>query len=201
MSNESAMLSNHLILYCLLLFLPSVFPSLRVFSNESALHIRWPKYWSFSFTISPANKESGLISFKTDLFDLLPVWGTLKSLLQHHSFKASTLRHSAFFVLQLSHLCITTGKTRALARWTFVSKVMPLLFNTLILKYRGWCSWDYQWEWQTCSEHRIRKQIKKGVSNGTSLGQAMRYHVCVGWDSWELTRYNPTLSPWKAQTY
>ena len=131
MSNESMMPSNHLILCRPLLFLPSVFPSIRVFSNESALHIRWPKHWSFSFSISPANKESGFISFRTDLFDLLSVWDTLKSLLQHQSFKASTLWHSAFFVVQLSHLCITTGKTIALTRWTFVSKVMSLLFNML----------------------------------------------------------------------
>ena len=129
MSNESVMLSNHLILCRALLFLPSVFPSIRVFSNEWALHIRWPKYWSFRFSVNTANKQ--LISFRTDLFDLLSVWGTLKSLLQHHSFKASTLRHSAFFVAQLSHLCITTGKTRALTRWTFVGKVMSVLFNML----------------------------------------------------------------------
>ena len=128
MSIESVMPSNHLILCRPLLLLPSLFPSIRVFSSESALHIRWPKYWSFSF--SPSNEYSGLMSFRTDWFDLLAVQGTLKSLLQHHS-KASVLRRSAFFIVQLSHPCMTTGKTIALTRWTFVCKVMSLLFNTL----------------------------------------------------------------------
>jgi len=122
--------SNHLILCCPLL-LPSIFPSTRGFSNESALHIRWPKYWSFSFNISPSNEHSGLISFRMDWLDLLAVQGTLKSLLQHHSSKASILWHSAFFVIQLSHPYVTTGKTIALTRWTFVGKVMSLLFNML----------------------------------------------------------------------
>ena len=121
--------SNHLIL-CLLL-LPSIFPSTRVFSNESVLHIRWPKYWSFSFTISPCNEYSEQISFKMDWFNLLAVQGTLKSLLQHHSSKASILRCSAFFIFQLSHPYMTTGKTIALTRWTFVGKVMSLLSNML----------------------------------------------------------------------
>ena len=128
MSIELVMPSNHLILCRPLLLLPSLFPSIRVFSSESALHIRWPKYWSFSF--SPSNEYSGLMSFRTDWFDLLAVQGTLKSLLQHHS-KASVLRRSAFFIVQLSHPCMTTGKTIALTRWTFVCKVMSLLFNTL----------------------------------------------------------------------
>ena len=123
--------SNHLILCCPLLFLPSIFPSIRVFSNESALHIRWPKYWSFSFSISPSNEYSGLISFRMDWLDLLDIQATLKSLLQHHSSKASILRHSAFFIVQLSHPYMTTGKTIALTRWTFVGKVMFLLFNIL----------------------------------------------------------------------
>ena len=123
--------SNHLIL-CHPLFLPpSIFPSIRVFSNESALGIRWPKYWSFSFSISPSNEYSTLISFRMDRLDLLAVQGTLKSLLQHHSSKASILRHSPFFIVQLSHPYITTGKTIALTRWTFVGKVMSLLFNML----------------------------------------------------------------------
>ena len=126
MSIES---SNHLILCCPLL-LPSIFPSIRVFSNESALRIMWPKYWSFSFNISPSNEYSGLISFRIDWFDLLAVQGTLKSLHHHHSSKASILRHSAFFIVQLSHPHMTTGKTIALARWTFVDKVMSLLFNS-----------------------------------------------------------------------
>ena len=109
----------------------SIFPSIRVFSNESALRIRWPKYWSFSFNISPSNEHPGLISFKMDWLDLLAVQGTLKSLLQHHSSKASILWCSAFFVVQLSHLYVTTGKTIALTRWTFVGKVMPMLLNML----------------------------------------------------------------------
>ena len=117
---------------CPLLLPPSIFPSIRVFSNESALHIRWPKYWSFSFNISPSNEYSGLISFRMDWLDLLAVQGTLKSLLQHHSLKASILRRSAFFTVQLSHPYMTTGKTIALTRWTFVGKVMSLLFNTLL---------------------------------------------------------------------
>ena len=123
--------SNHLILCRPLLLLPSIFPSIRVFSNESALRIRWPKYWSFSFNISPSNEPPGLISFRMDWLDLLAVQGTLKSLLQHHSSKASILRHSAFFIIQLSHPYMTTGKTITLTRWTFVSKVMSLLFNML----------------------------------------------------------------------
>ena len=121
--------SNHLILCRPLLLLPSIFPSIRVFSNESALHVRWPKYWSFSFSISPSNEHPGLISFRVDWLDLLAVQGTLKSLLQHHSSKASILRRSAFFIVQLSHPYMTTGKTIALARLTFVDKVMSLLFS------------------------------------------------------------------------
>ena len=123
--------SNYLILCCPLLLLPSVFPSIRVFSNELVLHIRWPKYWTFSFNISPSNEYSGLISFRMHWLDLLAVQGTLKSLLQHHSSKASILRHSAFFTVQLSHPYVTTRKTIALTRWTFVGKVMSLLFNIL----------------------------------------------------------------------
>ena len=127
---ESVMPSSHLILCRPLLLLPSIFPSIRVFSNESALHIRWPKYWRFSFSISPFNEYSGLISFRMDWLDLLAVQGTLKSLLQHHSSKVSILRLSAFFIVQLSHPYMTTGKT-ALTRWTFVGKVMSLPFNLL----------------------------------------------------------------------
>ena len=129
MSIESVMLSNHLILSCPLLLLPSIFPNIRVFSNKSALCIRWPKYWNFSFNISPSNEHPGLISFRMDWLDLLAVQGTRKSLLQHHSSKASILQHSAFFIVQLSHPYMTTGKTIALTRWTFVGKVMSLLFN------------------------------------------------------------------------
>ena len=127
MSIESVMPSNHLIL-CPLLS-PSIFPSIRVFSNESALRIRWPKYRSFSFNISPSNKHPGLISFRMDWLDLLAVQGTLKSLLPHHSSKASIVQHSAFFIIQLSHPYMTTGKTIALITWAFVGKVMSLLFN------------------------------------------------------------------------
>ena len=123
--------SNHLILCCLLLLLPSIFPSIRVFSNESALHIKWPKYWSFSFNISLSNEHPGLISYRMDWLDLLAVQGTLKSLLQHHSSKASILRCSAFFVVQLSHPYMTIGKTIALTSWAFVGKGMSLLFNML----------------------------------------------------------------------
>ena len=123
--------SNHLILCCLLLFLPSIFPSIRVFSKESVLCIRWPKYWSFSFSISPSNGYSGLISFRIDWFDLHVVHGTLKSLLQHLSSKASVFQCSAFFMVQLSYSYMTTGKTITLSRQTFVSKVMSLLFNML----------------------------------------------------------------------
>jgi len=122
--------SNHIILCHPLLLLPSIFPSIRVFSNESALRIRWPKYWSFSFNISPSKEHPGLISFRMDWLDLLTVQGTLKSLLQHHSSKASILWHLAFCIVQLSHLYMTTGKTIALTRWIFVGKVMSLLFNS-----------------------------------------------------------------------
>ena len=128
---KSVMPSNHLILCRPLLFLPSIFPSIRVFSNESVLHIRWPKYWSFRFSISPSSEYSGLISFRMDWLDLLAVQGTLKSLLQHHSSKASVLQHPVFFMVQFSHPYMTIGKTIALTRWTFVGKVMSLLLNML----------------------------------------------------------------------
>ena len=131
MSIESVMSSSQLILCHPFLLLPSVFRSIRVYSSESALCIKWPEYWSFSFSISPSNGYSGFISFRIDWFDLLTVQGTLKSLLQHHSLKASILWLSAFFMVQLSHPYVTTGKTIALTIWTFVSKVMSLLFKTL----------------------------------------------------------------------
>ena len=131
MSIESVMPSNHLILCCPLLLMPSIFPSLSVFSNESVLHIRWPKYWSFSLSISSSNEYSGLISYRTDWLDLLAVQGTLKSLLQHQSSKASILQCSVFFIVQLSYPYMTVGKTIALTRWTFVGKVISLLFNML----------------------------------------------------------------------
>ena len=131
MSIELVMLSLHLILCRPLLFLPSIFPSMRVFSNESVLHIRWPKYWSFSFSISPFNEYLKLISFRMDWLDLLAVQGTLKSLLQNHSSKASILQRSAFSIVRLSYPCMTTRKTIALTRWTFAGKVMSLLLNIL----------------------------------------------------------------------
>ena len=131
MSIESVMPSNHLILCRPLLLPPSIFPSISIFPNESVLHIRWPEYWSFSFSISPSNEYSGMISLRTGWLDLLAVQGTLKSLLQHHSSKASILQCSAFFIVQLSHSYMTIGKTIALTRWTFVGKVISLLFNTL----------------------------------------------------------------------
>ena len=132
---ESVMSSNHPILCCPLLLLPSIFPSIRVFSNESVLRIRWPKYWSFSFSISPSSEYSGLISFRMDWLDLLAVHGTLRNLLQHHNSKASILQHSAFFMVQLSHTNVTTGKPIVLTRWTFVGKVMSLLFNKLAIAF------------------------------------------------------------------
>ena len=131
MSIDLVILSKHLILYFPLLLLPSIFPSIRIFSNKLALHIRWPKYWSFSFSISPSNEHSGWISFRIYWFDLLTVQGTLKSLLQHHNSKASIPWHSSFFMVQLSRPYISTGKTIAFTLWTFVGKVMSLLFNVL----------------------------------------------------------------------
>jgi len=131
MSIESVMPSKYLILYRPFLLLSLIFPSIRIFSNESTLCIRWPNYWSFSFSISPSNEHPGLISFRMDWLDLFAVQGTLKSLLQHHSSKASILRRSAFFMVQLSHPYMTTGKTMALTRWTFVGKIISLLFNML----------------------------------------------------------------------
>ena len=158
MSIESVMPSNHLILCWPLLLSPSIFPSIRIFSNESPLHIRWPKDWSFSFNINPSNEYSGLVSFRMDWLDLLAVQRTLKSLLQHHSSETSIFRRSAFFMVQLSHPYMTTGKTIALTRWTFFGKVMSLLFNVLSrlvitflprsksLLFHG-CSHHLQWFW------------------------------------------------------
>ena len=135
---QTVMSSNHLILCRPLLLLPSIFPTIRVFSNESVLHIRWPKYWSFSFSISPSNEYSGLISFRMDCLDLLAVQGTLKSLLQLHSSKASILQRSAFFLVQLSHPYLTTGKTITLTRWTFAGKVMSLFNVSFLICCLGW---------------------------------------------------------------
>ena len=148
---ESVTPSNHLILCCSIFLLPSFFPNIRVFSNESVFHIRWPNYWSFSFSISPSNDYSGLISFRIDWLDLLAVQGTLKSPLQHYSSKTSILQLSAFFILQLSHPYMTTGKTIALIRRTFVGKVMSLLYFFLILFYflnftlGGYGHWRIDW--------------------------------------------------------
>ena len=157
MSIELGMPSNHLILCRALLLLLSIFPNIRVFSNKSVLHISWLKYWTFSFIISPSNEYSGLLSFRIDWFDLLEVQGTLKRLLQHHTSKASIFQHSAFFKkLQLSHLYMNTRKTTALTRWTFVSKVMSLLFNMLLRfviaflpgsKHLLFHGWSYHWQW------------------------------------------------------
>ena len=135
MSTKSVMPSSHLILCCLLILLPSIFPSIRVSSNESVLHIRWPKYWSFSFSISPSNEYSGLISFRMDWFDLLAVQETLKSLLQYHSSKASILQCSAFFIVQLSHLYMTTGKTIAFTIRTFSGKVIFNMISRLVIAF------------------------------------------------------------------
>ena len=159
-STESVMPSNHLILCHPFLLLPSIFPSIRVFSNESVLPIRWPKYWTFSFSISSLNEYSGLISLRMDWLDLLAVQGTLKSLLQHHSSKSSILHHPAFFMVQFSHPYMTTGKTIALTTWNFIGKVMSLLFNMLsrliitfltrskCLLFHGW-SQHLQWFWSS----------------------------------------------------
>ena len=152
MSIESVMPPNHLVLCHSLLLLTSIFPSIRVFSNELALHVRWPEYWSFSFSISPSNRYSGLISFRIDWFDLSVIQGTLKSLVQHHSSKASILRCSAFFMVQLSHPYMTTGKTIALTRRTFVDKVMSLLFNML-------------------SSARVQPRWIQGIRSGDGVGE------------------------------
>ena len=142
MSIKSVMPSSHFILCCPLLLLPPIPPSIRVFSNESTLHMRWPKYWSFSFRISPPNEHPGLISFRMDWLDILAVQGTLTSLLQHHSSKASILWHSAFFTVQLSHPYMTTGKTIALTRWTYFGKEMSLLFNMLFRLVITFFTWN-----------------------------------------------------------
>ena len=139
MSIESVMPSNHLIFHRPRLLRPSIFPSIRVFSNELVLHIMWPKYWSFSFSVSLSNEYSGLISFRMDWLDLLAVQGTLRSLLQHHSSKASILQRSVFFIVQPSHPYMTTGKIIALTRWNFVGKVMSLLFNMLSRLVGSFC--------------------------------------------------------------
>jgi len=160
MSIELVMPSNHLILCCPLLLLPSIFTSIGIFSNESVLHITWPKYWSFSFSISSSNEYSGLISFSMDWLDLLAVQGTLKSILQHHSSKASILLRSAFFIIQLSHPYMTTGKTIALTRRTFVGKVMSLLFNMLSRLIIAFLPRNKRLLIHSCSHHLILEPQK-----------------------------------------
>ena len=175
MSIEPVMPSNHLILCHPLLLLPSIPPSIRVFSNESALCIRWPKYWSFSFNISPSNEHSGLISFRMDWLDLLAVQGTVKSLLQHHSSKASILWHSAFFIVQLSHPYVTTGKTIALTRQTFVGKVVSLLLNML-------------------SRCRGSRDMRSSLMFHW-LQPRRRAHLSL---NWTFTELSPVQTPWRA---
>ena len=179
MSFESLMPSNHLILYHPLLFLPSIFPSIRVFPNQSVLHIRWPKYWSFSFTISPSNEYSGLISFRMDWLDLLAIRGTLKSLPQHHSSKASILWHSAFFIVQLSHAYMTTGKTVALTRWTFVGKVMSLLSNMpsrLVMAFLPRSRRLFRW---TLLDHHLVPLVSRWLNSERTQIKAVKGERCT----------------------
>ena len=171
MSIKSVMPSNHLILCGPLLLLPSFFPRIRVFPNESVLCIRWPKYWSFSFNISPSNEYSGLISFRIDWFNLLAAQGSLKSLLQHHSSKASILQHSAFFIVQLSHPYMTTGKATALIRRTFVCKVMFLLFN--MLSRLVIASYPSPLDGRQTEKHNHRK-ITNLITRTTALSNSMK---------------------------
>ena len=166
--------SNRLILCCPLLLPPSIFPSIRVYYNESVLPIRWPKYWSFSFSISPSNAYSGLISFRMNWLDLLAVQGTLKSLLQHHSSNASIFWSSAFFMVQLSHPYMTTGKTIALTRWTFVSKVMSLLFNILSRFVMGFSDSSVGKEF-TCNVGNLGSVPGLGRSPGEGKGYPLQY--------------------------
>ena len=196
MSIESVMSSNHLILCHPLLLLPSIFPRIRVFSNESVLPIRWPKYWSFSFNISSSNKHSGLISFRMDWLDLLAVQGTLKSLLQHHSSKASILQHSAFFMVQLSHSYMTSGKTIALTRQTFVGKIISLLFNmpsrlviTFLPRSKYLLIWWLQSPYTVILESNKRKSV---TASTVSPFIALKWWDQMPWSSfsecWALSR-------------
>ena len=171
-SIDLMMPSNPLILCHSLLVPPSIFPSIRVFSNESALHIRWPKHWSFSFNISPSNEHPELISFRMNWLHLLAVQGTLKSRLQHHSLKASILWHSAFFIVHLSHPYITTGKTIALTRWTFVGKVKSLLFNTLSRLEKAMAPHSSTLAWKICVQVK-KQQLEPNMQQqtGSKLGK------------------------------
>ena len=173
---EPVLPSNHLILCHPLLLPPSIFPSIRIFSSESIICIRWPKYWSFSFSISPSNEYSGLNSFRINGFGLLAVQGTLESLLQHHGSKASILWHSAFFIVQLSHLYMTTGKTIVLTRWTFVGKVMPLLFNMrsrLVITSKEQVSFNFMAAVTICSDF--------GDQNNKVCHCFHCFPICVPW--------------------
>ena len=175
-----------------LLLLPSVFSSIRVFSNEWVLHIRWPKYWSFSFSISPSNESSGLISFRIDSFDLLAVQGALKSLLQHHSSKVSVLQCSAFFMVQLSHAYMTTGKTIALIRWTFVGKVMSLLFN--ILSRFDWVLSFYQ---NPVTGQKLIFRNRTGINLLQTLTFLMFFSECgLTWVLWNILTFHKLSSVW-----
>ena len=179
--------SNHLILCCPLLLLPWIFPSIRVFSNESALRIRWPKYWSFSFNVSPSNEHAGLISFRLDWLDLLAVQGTLKSLIQHHSSKASIVLCSAFFIVQLSHPYMTTGKTIALTRWTFVGKVMSPFFNML-----SRLAWKIPW-----MEQPSRLQSMGSLRVGHNWANSLSLFTFMHWRrKWQPT---PVFLPGESQ--
>ena len=179
MSIESVMPSHHLILCHLLLFLLSIFPSIRVFSNESALHIRWPKYWSFCFSISSSNEYSGLISFRVDWLDLLAVQGSLKSLLQHHSLKASVLQLSVFFIVQLSHPYMATGKTIALTRRTFAGKTFPLPGKPL-LGLRA--LWTICWESGEVGAHTHSLSVRSQWACKTRRAVCI-WSPCLGWRS------------------
>ena len=184
--------SNHLVLCHPLLLLPSIFPSIVVFSNESALHIRWPKYLSFSFSICPSNESSGLISFRVDWFDLLEVQETLKSLLQHHSSKASILLHSVFFMVQLSHPYMATGKTIALTRWTFVGKVMSLLFN--ILSRFDWVLSFYQ---NPVTGQKLIFRNRTGINLLQTLTFLMFFSECgLTWVLWTILTFHKLSSAW-----
>ena len=183
MSTESVMPSDYLILCFLLLLLPSIFPSIRFFSNESILHIRWPKHLSFSFSIGPSNEYSGLVSFRIDWFYLLAVQGTLKSLLQHHSSKTSILWCSAFFTVQVSHLYMITGKTTALTRWTFVGKVMPLLFNMLSRLVRAFLPMSKSFLISWLHHHPLILEPKKIKSDTVSIVSPSICHEVMGPDA------------------
>ena len=193
--------SNHLM--CSLLLLPSIFPSIRVFSNESTLHIRWPKYWSFSLSISPSNEHPGLVSFRMDWLDILAVQGTHKSLLQHHSSKASIFQHSAFFTVQLSHPYMTTGKTTALTRWTFVGRSISLLLNMLSRLVITFLprSKHLLISWKSLGKVKRRHHISYWLPRILLFGIHLGWAMCVtpgrtqSQNCWSETTWQPILSP------